>query len=571
MTRDRTARLRALATAVPPHVIVQDELPERAARLFPECGRATVERLLPVYTNSGIATRHSCVPPEWYERPHGWAEKNRLYVENAVALLARASSEAMERAGLAAGEIDAIVTVSTTGIATPSLDALLIERLGLRPDVERLPIFGLGCAGGVLGLARAASLAAAGPGRVVLLCVVELCGLTFRRTDATKSNVIATALFGDGAAAAIVSGCDAGDGPAIGRAGQHTWPGSLDIMGWTVEDDGLGVVFSRDIPALTRSSFRDAAAAFLAAGGRRFADIDGFVCHPGGAKVLDALEEAFGLCSRRTRRLAVGAARIRQHVGGDRPVRAPPGDGFGRARALVAVLARAGLHRGVPGDDGVTGAVYLVVGLVAAQRLAELVLARRNAARLVAAGGIEHGAGHYPILVALHAAWLAALVLAVPADRAPAAGPLAAYLALQPLRYWAVASLKGRWTTRVIVLPGAAPVRAGPYRYLAHPNYLVVALEIPLLPAAFGAWALAAGFGLANLVVLAWRIRVEGAALAGATAAAGPGDSAGLDRGMAGAARIAAAARGVGPCFVSSSRARPSRSACGSQSAPPPP
>ncbi len=293
MMPDRSARLAALATAVPPYVIVQDELIGRAARLFPDCGRATVERLLPVYANAGIETRYSCVPPDWYERPHGWAEKNRLYVENALALTARASGDALDRAGLCPADIDAIVTVSTTGIATPSLDALLIERLGLRPDVERLPVFGLGCAGGVLGLARAAGIAAAAPGRRVLLCVVELCGLTFRRADATKSNIIATALFGDGAAAAIVTG--AGDGPALGRAGQHTWPGSLDIMGWNVEDDGLGVIFSRDIPALTRSAFREAACDFLAQDGRRFCDIDRFVCHPGGAKVLDALEDAFGL------------------------------------------------------------------------------------------------------------------------------------------------------------------------------------------------------------------------------------------------------------------------------------
>ncbi len=292
MTPDRLPRLAALATAVPPYRIAQAELTARAHRLFPECGRANVERLMPVYANAGIETRYSCVPPEWYERPHGWAEKNRLYVQNAVALLARASGEALDTAKLAARDIDAIVTVSTTGIATPSLDALLIERLSLRPDVERLPVFGLGCAGGVLGLARAAALAAGAPGRNVLLCVVELCGLTFRRADTSKSNVVGTALFGDGAAAAIVS--TACHGPALGRAGQHTWPGSLDIMGWSVEDDGLGVVFSRDIPSLTRTAFRDVASEFLAAGGRGFADVDRFVCHPGGAKVLDAMEEAFG-------------------------------------------------------------------------------------------------------------------------------------------------------------------------------------------------------------------------------------------------------------------------------------
>jgi len=285
-----SARLAALATAVPSYRIDQRDVADRAHRLFPE-GGAVVERLLPVYGHSGVETRYSCVPPEWYERPHGWSEKNRLYLEHAVSLLERASRDCLAQSNLDPIDIDAVVAVSTTGIATPSLDALLIERLGLRPDVERLPIFGLGCGGGVLGLARAASVAAAEPGRNVLLCVVDLCGLTFRRADSSKSNVIATALFGDGAAAAVVS--TEAEGPALGRAGQHTWPQSLDIMGWSVEEDGLGVIFSRDIPALTRTEFRKVASGFLARDRLSFADVDCFVCHPGGAKVLDALEEAF--------------------------------------------------------------------------------------------------------------------------------------------------------------------------------------------------------------------------------------------------------------------------------------
>ena len=283
-------RLAALATAVPAYRIDQSDVAVRARRLFPEAG-ATVERLLPVYANSGVERRYSCMPPDWYEHPHGWREKNQLYIEHAVELLSRASRECFDRSGLSPDDIDAVVAVSTTGIATPSLDALLIERLGLRSDVERLPIFGLGCGGGVMGLSRAAALAGARPGSNVLFCVVELCGLTFRRADVSKSNMVATALFGDGAAAAIVS--TEADGAALGRGGQHTWPRSLDVMGWSVEEDGLGVIFSRDIPALTRSEFRRVASEFLARDGRSFADVDCFVCHPGGAKVLDALEEAF--------------------------------------------------------------------------------------------------------------------------------------------------------------------------------------------------------------------------------------------------------------------------------------
>ena len=152
-----------------------------------------------------IRSRYSCVPIEWYDRPHGWAERNRVYIAGALDLLERTAIRLLDRAGIDKDAIDAVVTVSTTGIATPSLDALLIERMGLRRDVRRLPIFGLGCAGGVLGLARAAGQALAAPGETVLFLVVELCALSFRRDDWSKSNIVATALFGDGAAGALLS------------------------------------------------------------------------------------------------------------------------------------------------------------------------------------------------------------------------------------------------------------------------------------------------------------------------------------------------------------------------------
>lgn len=287
------ARLTALATSVPPYELRQDALMAHAAKLLPGVDAKSLERMLPVYENAGIETRYSCMPLEWYERPHGWAEKNRLYLDHAVTLAEAAAEDALDRAGITAAEVDSIVAVSTTGIATPSLDALLMERMDFRRNTERTPVFGLGCAGGVLGLTRAAALARADPGKTVLLLVVELCGLTFRRNDPSKANMVATALFGDGAAAALIS-C-AGDGPMIQHSGEHTWPDTLDVMGWQVEEDGLGVQFSRDIPAMTRTEFRDEAHRFLAERNLALDDIDHFVCHPGGAKVLDALEEAFGV------------------------------------------------------------------------------------------------------------------------------------------------------------------------------------------------------------------------------------------------------------------------------------
>jgi alkylresorcinol/alkylpyrone synthase len=286
-------RLLSLATAVPPYALGQVEVARRARHIFSDVATSELDRLMPVFANAGIERRYSCVPIEWYERAHGWVERNALYLEHALHLLEEASRKALARARLAADEIDAVVCVSTTGIATPSLDAQLMGRLGLRPDVRRLPIFGLGCAGGVIGLARAADLARAAPDSTVLFLVVELCALSFRKNDATKSNLVATALFGDGAAAAIVS--SRRGGPALGAAGEHTWPNSLDVMGWEVADDGLKAIFSRDIPSLVERHMSDVASAFLAHHGLAMRDIRHFVCHPGGAKVVTALEHAFAL------------------------------------------------------------------------------------------------------------------------------------------------------------------------------------------------------------------------------------------------------------------------------------
>jgi alkylresorcinol/alkylpyrone synthase len=284
-------RLFAVATAVPPYPLDQNDVIERVKLLF---GRAPdLDRLLPMFLNTGIQKRYSCVPLEWYDRAHGWPERNRIYLASALDLLEAATNRVLCSAGRHKDDIDGIVVVSTTGIATPSLDALLIERMGLRSTVQRLPIFGLGCAGGVLGLARAASQAAVAPGKTVLFLVVELCALSFRRDDWSKSNIVATALFGDGAAAALLS--TEGEGPALIAAGEHTWPGTLDVMGWEVADDGLRAIFSRDIPKLVTTQLQNATSEFLARHGLAIDEIDRFVCHPGGAKVIAALEHAFGL------------------------------------------------------------------------------------------------------------------------------------------------------------------------------------------------------------------------------------------------------------------------------------
>jgi alkylresorcinol/alkylpyrone synthase len=281
----------AVATAVPPFVLDQSDVARRVEYVFGS--QRDVARLIPIFGNAGISRRYSCVPVEWYTEPHGWKERNDLYLENAVALFEKVTLALLEKAKITRDAIDAIVTVSTTGIATPSLDALLVEKLQLRRDIKRLPIFGLGCAGGVTGLARAADLARSMPGKTVLFLVVELCALTFRKDDFSNSNIVATALFGDGAAGALLS--TEGDGPVLGASGEYTWPASLDVMGWDVEEDGLRAIFSASIPGLIHNNVRAIADDFLEANGLSLADIDLFASHPGGAKVLTALETAFSL------------------------------------------------------------------------------------------------------------------------------------------------------------------------------------------------------------------------------------------------------------------------------------
>ena len=248
-----------------------------------------------VFANSGIRERRLAQPLDWYFRPQGWPERTAAYLAAAEALFVEGASAALQKAGIAADEIDTIVTVSSTGIATPSLEARVLGRMGFRSDVERVPVFGLGCAGGVSGLGLAARLASARPGSTVLFVTIELCTLAFRLDELTKANIVATALFGDGGAACVLrSGED--EGPyRVEGGGQHTWPETLDIMGWNVDPSGFGVIFAQAIPPFVRRRMGQAADGILGRMGLKREDVGRFVCHPGGAKVVQALEGALGL------------------------------------------------------------------------------------------------------------------------------------------------------------------------------------------------------------------------------------------------------------------------------------
>ena len=249
------------------------------------------ERLARVFGSTGIERRYTAVPTAWFDQPHGWAERTGAYVEGASLLFERAVTGALGAARLEAARIDAVVYISSTGISTPSIEARMLPKLGFRPDAMRVPVFGLGCAGGVSGLGLAARLAAARPGTNVLLVAVELCSLSFRADRATKADVIATSLFADGAAAAVLSSGDA-PGPRVIASTEHLWPETLDVMGWSVDETGLGVSLSRSLPSFVAARYRSVFGAALARMDLERQCVGRVICHPGGAKVIDALETA---------------------------------------------------------------------------------------------------------------------------------------------------------------------------------------------------------------------------------------------------------------------------------------
>lgn len=291
------AYLNGLACAVPRHELPQ-RLVQHEARAIFATGYPQIDKLMTTFATAGIERRYSVVPLTWFAGPKSWRERNDLYLETATALFVEVARAALDDAGWRADQVDCVVGVSSTGVATPTLDARASSALGLRPDVRRVPLFGLGCAGGVTGLSVAQGLAAARPGSKVLLVVVETCSLSFRADRLQKADIIAAVLFGDGAAAACVSTIAPTDGLALvtlGEGIEHTWPDTLSIMGWDVDDAGLGVVFDRSIPDFTLRRFADAVDAALRASGDERAAIDRFVCHPGGLKVIEAIERALDL------------------------------------------------------------------------------------------------------------------------------------------------------------------------------------------------------------------------------------------------------------------------------------
>jgi alkylresorcinol/alkylpyrone synthase len=291
-----TAALRSLVTVVPPYRIPQTVAKERAREVFAS-RMPFFDQLEQVFDNAAIDARYSCRPVEWFLGPADFEEKTRLYQEHATALAFEAANLALESAQLRPQDIDVLVFVSSTGISTPSIEARLMNLLPFRSDVMRLPIFGLGCAGGVLGLTRTAQMARSQAGLRCLMIVVELSSLAFRYDRLTKSNLVASALFGDGAAAAVVTS-DVGIATprlaTLGVGGEHCWPDTLEVMGWNIDANGFDVIFQQSIPQIIADQYPAALDGFLARHGLTRSDVDRPCCHPGGAKVMDELEIVFG-------------------------------------------------------------------------------------------------------------------------------------------------------------------------------------------------------------------------------------------------------------------------------------
>ncbi|AIE60482.1 type III polyketide synthase [Bacillus methanolicus] len=295
------------AEAIPPYVIEQQQAMEFAGELFSDSFK-DIERLLTAFQNGQIEKRHFVKGLEWFKHERTFEEKNNAYIEKAVQLGAEAITKCLTNSFFLKNEIpyeeiDAIITVSTTGLATPSIEARIMNILPFSSYTKRIPIFGLGCAGGAAGLSRAYEYCLAFPKENVLVLSIELCSLTFQRNDHSKSNLIGASLFADGAACAVVCGRASdilsyqkrASSPNIFATQSATMKNTLDVMGWDVKNDGLFVVFSKDIPTKIETWLKPNVEKLIREWNIGLNDIDHFIAHPGGKKVLEAYVKELNL------------------------------------------------------------------------------------------------------------------------------------------------------------------------------------------------------------------------------------------------------------------------------------
>jgi alkylresorcinol/alkylpyrone synthase len=285
-------RIAAVAPVLPEFVYTQREITDELAPLLSTepARRIVLERM---HAASGIGTRHTALPLERYRNLGTFRESNDLFIEVATDLAERALRTALEAAGVEAADVDFVMFTSVTGISAPSIDALLVSRLGLRPDIKRLPSFGLGCVGGAAGLARVHDYLVGHPGQVGVLLSVELCSLTLQRDDETMANFVATGLFGDGAAAVVLFGDDrGGSGPQIVDTRSAIYPDTRGVIGWNVGGSGFEIVLTAGVADVIAKHFPSDVESFLADNGLTIAEVSTWVAHPGGPRVLEAFSAA---------------------------------------------------------------------------------------------------------------------------------------------------------------------------------------------------------------------------------------------------------------------------------------
>ncbi|HXO21012.1 MAG TPA: 3-oxoacyl-[acyl-carrier-protein] synthase III C-terminal domain-containing protein [Thermoanaerobaculia bacterium] len=288
-------KIAAVGKALPPHYYDQETLLAALKRRW-SLRHFNPERLERLHKNVLVGGRHLALPIAEYDGLTTWGKANSAWIRVAQEVGEAAVRDALARASLAPADVDALLFVTVTGVATPSIDALLMNRLGLPPRVKRMPIFGLGCVAGAAGIARAADYVRAYPDQVAVLLSVELCSLTLQRQDLSIPNLIASGLFGDGAAAVLVVGDErAAAGPRIVGSRSIFYPHSERVMGWDISEEGFRIVLSADVPQVVRDHLRGDVDSFLADHGLTRRDIRSWVCHPGGPKVLEAMEETLEL------------------------------------------------------------------------------------------------------------------------------------------------------------------------------------------------------------------------------------------------------------------------------------
>ncbi|HEU5045730.1 MAG TPA: 3-oxoacyl-[acyl-carrier-protein] synthase III C-terminal domain-containing protein [Nocardioidaceae bacterium] len=306
------SRILAARGRLPEHKSTQSEI----TRVFGDLivtgeglDRALLERL---HANTGVSSRYTALPIEDYGRLEDFGQSNDVFLSVAPPLGAQAITAALSAAGLSAADVDLLVTTTITGLAVPSLDARIAPLLGLRDDVKRMPLVGLGCLAGAAGLARVHDYLLGHPTEVAVLLSVELCSLTVQRGDTSVANLVASGLFGDGAGAVVLVGSahplasgPSGSGPSAPRprvaaSRSRLYPDTFRAMGWDVGSGGLKIVLGAEVPSLVASYVGGDVDAFLDSQGLARSDIEWWVCHPGGPKVLQALEESLGLSSGET-------------------------------------------------------------------------------------------------------------------------------------------------------------------------------------------------------------------------------------------------------------------------------